>query len=297
MKGIILAGGSGTRLYPITKVITKQLLPIYDKPMIYYPLSTLMLAGISDVLLICRKEDITSFRKLLGTGSQYGIKIQYKIQENPNGIPEAFILGEEFIGDDDVCLILGDNIFYGHQLPELLAEGVSKVKNSGGAVIFGHHVSNPRDYGIVKVNKKTGKITSIEEKPKRPRSNCAVVGLYMYDNAVIQVAKKIEPSARGETEITGVNNVYLEEDKLNVLVFGRGYTWFDTGVPDSFLNASNFVQTIQKRQGLKISCIEETAHFMNFIDNVQLNNLAQEIRNEEYKEYLLDILRREECQL
>ena len=295
MKGIILAGGSGSRLYPITKAITKQLLPVYDKPMIYYPLSTLILAGITEILIICKADDLNSFKKLFGSGADLGLQIQYCVQDNPNGIPEAFLLGEEFIGDDSVCLILGDNIFYGHQLPELLAEGVALVEASGGAVIFGHHVGNPESYGIVKF-KKNGAVINLEEKPKKPKSSCAVVGLYMYDNTVIDVAKKLQPSGRGETEITDVNLAFLAINNLKLLQLGRGYAWFDTGVADSFLNASNFVQTIQKRQGLKISCIEETAHAMGLIDSPQLLNLAKGIKNKEYTEYLLEIVRRKECQ-
>lgn len=290
MKGIILAGGSGTRLYPITKVVTKQLLPVYDKPMIYYPLSTLMLAGIKDVLIICKQEDVESFRKLLGDGSFCGLNIKYEIQSEPNGIAEAFIIGEEFIGDDDVCLILGDNLFYGHRLPELLSSGVSIVKDTSKAVIFGHHVKDPKRYGIVKVNKK-GKITSIEEKPKRPKSNCAVVGLYMYDNSVVEIAKSLTPSGRGELEITAVNNAYLERGMIELITFGRGYTWFDSGLPESFLNAANYVQTIQERQGLKISCIEETAYNMGFIDTNQIVELAKTINNREYADYLLGVIK------
>jgi glucose-1-phosphate thymidylyltransferase len=293
MKGIILAGGNGSRLHPLTSVVTKQLLPVYDKPMIHYPLATLILAGIKDILIICKKGDDKLFKKLLGTGSEYGIKIQYKVQDNPNGIPEAFILGEEFIGDDSVCLALGDNIFHGHGLPELLQRGAEAVNTGGGAVIFGHHVKNPERYGIVKQGK-WGKILNIEEKPKRPKSNCAVVGLYMYDNSVIEIAKNLKPSGRGETEITDVNREYLQNKKLRLIKFGRGYSWFDTGVADALLNASNYVQAIQNRQGLKISCIEETAHYMGFIDDEQLRNLASKIKNPEYSNYLYDILNKEE---
>tara|TARA_R110000824_G_scaffold232511_1_gene420589 strand:+ start:26746 stop:27627 length:882 start_codon:yes stop_codon:yes gene_type:complete len=290
MRGMILAGGMGTRLHPVTKVVTKQLLPVYDKPMIYYPLSTLMLAGIKDILIICKPEDELLFKKLLGTGQDIGINLQYKVQFNPNGIAESFILGEDFIGDDDVCLILGDNIFYGHDLPLLLQKGVSKIENRGGAVIFGYHVNNPQDYGVVKCNKK-GRVINIEEKPKRPKTNCAAVGLYMYDNSVVEVAKTIKPSARGEVEITAVNNDYVKNKNIELVKLGRGYTWFDMGSSDSFLNASNYVQTIQKRQGLKISCIEETSYNMNFINTIQLEQVANTIKNQDYKNYLLDIIR------
>ena len=290
MKGIILAGGMGTRLHPMTKVVTKQLLPVYDKPMIYYPLSVLMLAGIKDILVICKPEDLSLFKDLLGTGESLGINLQYKAQFNPNGIAESFILGEEFIGDDDVCLILGDNIFYGHGLSPLLREGVSKVENHGGATLFGYHVENPQDYGVVKCNKK-GRVISIEEKPKKPKTNCAVVGLYMYDNSVIEIAKATQPSERGEIEITAVNNEYLKNKNIELISLGRGFTWFDMGSPDSFLNASNFVQTIQKRQGLKISCIEETAYNMNFINEKQIQQVASKIKNQNYRDYLLSIVR------
>jgi len=293
MKGIILAGGSGSRLYPITKVVTKQLLPVYDKPMIYYPLSTLMLAGIKDILIICKQEDVESFHKLLGDGSHCGLNIQYEIQDKPNGIAEAFIIGENFIGDDDVCLILGDNLFYGHRLPELLSSGVSIVKDTSKAVIFGYPVKDPKRYGIVKVNK-AGHITSIEEKPKRPKSNCAVVGLYMFDNSVVEVAKNIDASERGELEITAVNNVYLDRKMIELVTFGRGYTWFDSGLPESFLNAANYVQTIQERQGLKISCIEEAAYNMGFINKEQVEDLASQIKNKKYSDYLLSILKDKE---
>jgi len=293
VKGIILAGGNGTRLHPLTTVVTKQLLPVYDKPMIHYPLATLILAGIKEILIISKKGDDKLFRKLLGDGSKYGIKLEYKVQENPNGIPEAFILGEEFIGNDNVCLALGDNIFHGHALPELLQKGVNLVDSTGGAVIFGHHVKNPERYGIIRQGK-WGRILGIEEKPKRPKSNCAVVGLYMYSNDVINIAKKLKPSNRGETEITDVNNHYLTEKKLHLIKFGRGYSWFDTGVADSLLNASNYVQAIQNRQGLKISCIEETAHYMGFINDDQLRALAADIKNPDYSNYLYDILNKDE---
>ena len=293
MKGIILAGGMGTRLYQITKVVIKQLLPVYDKPMIYYPLSTLMLAGIRDIMLICKLTDLPLFENLLGDGSDYGLNIQYKVQDQPNGIPEAFVLGEEFIGQDNVCLILGDNIFYGHLFPDLLKKGISTVRQASGAVIFGHNVSKPQNYGIVKT-KKDNTIINIEEKPKKPKSNCAVVGLYMYDNSVVEKAKNLTPSERGETEITDINKKYLKENKLKLLNLGRGYTWFDAGIVDSFMEASNFVQTIQKRQGLKISCIEEVAYYMNFIDAKKLKKLASGIKNPEYSEYLLNLLKERE---
>ena len=293
MKGIILAGGNGSRLHPITSVVTKQLLPVYDKPMIHYPIATLILAGIKDILIICKAGDDKLFKQLLGDGSDYGISLQYKIQDNPNGIPEAFILGEDFIGTDSVCLALGDNIFHGHDLPALLQRGSDLVSSKGGGVIFGHHVGNPERYGIIKEGK-TGKILSIEEKPNKPKSNCAVVGLYMYDNSVINVAKNLQPSERGETEITDVNKEYLKNKDLRLIKFGRGYSWFDTGVADALLGASNYVQAIQKRQGLKISCIEETAHYMGLIDDEQLKKLAEDIKNPEYSNYLLSILNKEE---
>jgi len=293
LKGIILAGGNGSRLHPITSVVTKQLLPVYDKPMIHYPLATLILAGITEILIICKRGDDKLFKQLLGNGSKYGITLQYKIQDNPNGIPEAFILGEEFIGNDSVCLALGDNIFHGHGLPTLLQKGVEMIDTFGGAVIFGHHVNNPERYGIVKQGK-WGRILGIEEKPTRPKSNCAVVGLYMYDNSVIKMAKELKPSDRGETEITDLNREYLKDKKLRLIKFGRGYCWFDTGVADALLSASTYVQTIQKRQGLKISCIEETAHYMGRINNDQLRSLANEIGNPEYSQYLHNILEKDE---
>lgn len=293
MKGIILAGGNGSRLHPITSVVTKQLLPVYDKPMIHYPIATLILAGIKDILIICKAGDDKLFKQLLGDGSDYGINLQYKIQDNPNGIPEAFILGEDFIGTDSVCLALGDNIFHGHDLPALLQRGSNLINTTGGGVIFGHHVSNPERYGIVKEGK-TGRILNIEEKPKKPKSNCAVVGLYMYDNSVINISKNLQPSERGETEITEVNKEYLKNKDLRLIKFGRGYSWFDTGVADALLGASNYVQAIQKRQGLKISCIEETAHYMGLIDDEQLKKLAEDIKNPEYSNYLLGILNKEE---
>jgi len=290
MKGIILAGGMGTRLHPMTKVVTKQLLPVYDKPMIYYPLSTLMMAGIKDILIISKPADRQLFKSLLGSGEDLGINLQYKVQLNPNGIAESFLLGEDFIGNDDVCLILGDNIFYGHDLPVLLKRGVSKIESSGGAAIFGYYVNNPQDYGVVNCSKK-GRVLSIEEKPKRPKSNCAVVGLYMYDNSVIKITKNIEPSERGELEITNINNEYLKAKNIELIKFGRGYTWLDMGTPDSFLSASNFVQMMQKRQGLKIASIEEMSYNMNYINAEQLEKLANSIKNEEYRNYLLNIIK------
>ena len=290
MKGIILAGGMGTRLHPMTKVTTKQLLPVYDKPMIYYPLSTLMLAGIKEILIICKLEDVQLFKNLLGDGNNLGITLNYKVQLNPNGIAESFLLAEDFIGDDDVCLILGDNIFYGHDLPSLLKEGVSKIEADGGAVIFGYYVNNPKEYGVANCNRK-GKVTGIEEKPKRPKTNWAVVGLYMYDNSVVEETKKLEPSERGELEITAVNNQYLKNKNIELIKLGRGYTWLDMVTPDSFLNASNFVHMMQKRQGLKIASIEETSYNMDYISANDLKELASGIKNEEYKNYLLSIIK------
>jgi len=289
MKGIILAGGSGTRLYPVTNSISKQLLPIYNKPMIFYPLSTLMLSGIRDILLISTPEDIGNYELLLGDGSKYGINIEYKIQPNPNGLAEAFILGKDFIKDDDVCLILGDNIFYGKGLPKLLKNIVSKVKNSDKSVVFGYNVSNPERYGVVEFNSKN-QVVSIDEKPENPKSNYAVVGLYFYKNNVVDIAKEIKPSKRGELEITSVNNEFLRLNKLDVELMGRGFAWLDTGTHDSLLEASNFIKTIESRQGLKISCIEEIAYKYGYIDEDKIKNLGENYNNE-YGQYLLSLLK------
>jgi len=287
MKGIILAGGSGTRLYPLTRVVSKQLLPVYDKPMIYYPLSVLMLAGIKEILIISTPIDINRFIALLGDGNDLGISINYIEQPSPDGLAQAFILGEEFIGDEDVCLILGDNIFYGHGLPDLLKSSVNKALH-GIATIFGFHVSNPKDYGVVEFDS-NDMATSIEEKPQNPRSSFAVTGLYFYPNSVIETAKKVKPSSRGELEITSVNQAFLENQLLHVEILGRGFTWLDMGTHENLLEASNFIETIERRQGLKISCIEEIAYKMDFIDRVQLKKLAENLSHNEYGNYLLSL--------
>tara|TARA_R110000824_G_scaffold192331_3_gene374409 strand:- start:240 stop:1106 length:867 start_codon:yes stop_codon:yes gene_type:complete len=287
MKGIILSGGLGSRLYPITKVVTKQLLSIYNKPMIYYPLSTLMLAGIRDILIITRPDQVELYRSLFKDGSQIGINIEYEIQEDPKGIAECFIIGEDFIGGDDVCLILGDNIFYGDALPSVLR--ISKeIVSQGKSVVYGYHVKNPEEYGVVEYNRNY-RVISIEEKPKKPKSNCAAVGLYMYNNDVIEIAKTIEPSSRGELEITDINKVYLKKRRLMLEIFGRGYAWFDAGSHDSLLEASNFIQTIEKRQGLKIACLEEISYNLGYISKRQLLRLADNLGENEYSEYLYGI--------
>ncbi len=285
MKGIILAGGSGTRLYPITKAVSKQILPIYDKPMIYYPLSVLMLAGIRDILIISTPRDINFFKELLGDGDQLGLNIEYAIQEAPKGLAEAFIIGEEFIGKDHVSLVLGDNVFYGNRFPESLKRA---VENKEGATIFGYHVSNPKDFGVVEFDKDNN-VISIEEKPAEPKSNYAVPGLYFYDNEVINIAKNIKPSARGELEITSVNNEYLKRGKLKVELLGRGMAWLDTGTYRGLLDAANYVEAVQNRQGLRVSCIEEIAYRKGFIDKNQLIKLAGELSKVDYGEYLLSI--------
>ena len=285
MKGIILAGGFGTRLQPLTKVITKQLLPVYDKPMIYYPLATLMLAGIKEILLICKQEDHSLFERLFSDGSHLGLQITYKVQKEPKGIAEAFIIGEEFIGEDDVCLILGDNIFYGDDMPRLLRDGIKIVEEQDKAVIFGYHVNNPKEYGVVEYER-GGNVVGIEEKPQNPKSNCAAVGLYMYDSSVVDVAKQVKPSHRGELEITSINNVFLEEKKLKLKLMGRGYAWLDAGSADSLLDASQFIQTIESRQGLKIACIEEIAYRKRFITKDQLVDICEKMQNNSYGDYL-----------
>ena len=288
MKGIILAGGSGTRLYPVTKVASKQLMPIYDKPMVYYPLSTLMLAGIKEILVISTPEDTPKYEYLLGDGSQLGMSISYKVQPSPDGLAQAFILGDEFIGDDDVCLILGDNVFYGGQLSTRLQESVQTVESTQNAVVFGYYVNDPERYGVVEFDS-NGNAVSIEEKPKVAKSNYAVSGLYFYPNDVVTVAKEQKPSPRGELEITDVNKTYLAQGRLKVEQMGRGYAWLDTGTHDSLLEASQFVQTLEKRQGMKISCIEEIAFRMGYIDKVQLVSLGNEMANNQYGQYLLKI--------
>ncbi len=287
MKGIILAGGAGTRLHPITLALSKQLMPIYDKPMIYYPLSVLMMAGINDILIISTPEDTPSFKRLLGDGSKLGCKFSYKVQHIPNGLAQAFVLGEEFIGDDNVALILGDNIFYGTGLQGLLQENISPE----GGVVFAYHVSDPERYGVVEFDDNQ-KAISIEEKPEQPKSNFAVPGLYFYDNSVVEVAKNIKPSARGEYEITDVNRYYLEQEKLKVGILSRGTAWLDTGTFESLLQASQFVEVIENRQGLKIGCIEEIAYRMKYIDAAQLEKVAEPLLKSGYGDYLMKLIKK-----
>lgn len=285
MKGIILAGGSGTRLYPITRGVCKQLLPIYDKPMIYYPLSVLMLAGIRDILIISTPLDLPRFKDIFGSGEDLGLRFSYKEQAQPNGLAEAFIIGEEFIGTDTVSLVLGDNIFFGHGFTELLKKSVQDVHSIGGATVFGYYVNDPERYGIVEFDAK-GRVLSVEEKPKQPKSKYAITGLYFYDNEVVKIAKNIKPSWRGELEITDVNRVYLEKNKLRAELMGRGYAWLDTGTHESLLEAGEFIATIEKRQGLKLACIEEIAYTQGYIDKQRLLKAAEEHKKNSYGDYL-----------
>ena len=288
MKGIILAGGAGTRLYPLTKAISKQIMPVYDKPMIYYPLSTLMLAGIREVLIISTPRDLPVFEDLLGDGSQLGMRFAYEIQEEPRGLADAFIIGEEFIGEDAVALVLGDNIFYGQSFSNVLKQVAERTDSQPGATIFGYYVRDPREYGVVEFDA-SGTAISIEEKPQNPKSNYAVPGLYFYDNDVVEIAKNVKPSARGEIEITSVNNEYLRRGSLKVETLGRGFAWLDTGNHDMLLAAADFVSAFQKRQGLYISCIEEIAYKRGFIDKEQLKRLAEPLMKTEYGQYLMEI--------
>ena len=288
MKGIILAGGSGTRLYPLTKGVSKQLLPIYDKPMIYYPLSVLMLSNIQDILIITTPEDAAGFKTLVGDGSNFGVRISYAEQASPDGLAQAFLIGEDFIGEDDVCLVLGDNIFYGQHFSQMLHQAVENIEKDKKATIFGYYVKDPERYGVAEFDEK-GNVISLEEKPKKPKSNYAVVGLYFYPNKVIDIAKKIKPSERGELEITSVNQEFLKSNNLKVQLLGRGFAWLDTGTHDSLTEASNFVETLEKRQGLKISCLEEIAFKKGWITKEKLIEVAQPLSKNAYGQYLLDL--------
>jgi glucose-1-phosphate thymidylyltransferase len=289
MKGIILAGGSGTRLYPLTKGVSKQLLPVYDKPMIYYPLSVLMLAGIREILIISTPEDLPNFQKLLGSGADIGIQLSYKEQARPEGLAQAFTIGEAFIGNDDVCLVLGDNIFYGYGFSETLRNARKNVE-AGNSTVFGYYVNDPERYGVAEFDS-NGIVVSIEEKPARPKSNYAIVGLYFYTNEVVQIAKKITPSQRGELEITDINQAYLKSNNLRVQLLGRGFTWLDTGTHASLMEAGQFIETIEKRQGLKVACLEEIAYNMKYIDTTQLKKLAAPLKKNEYGQYLLKLVK------
>lgn len=289
MKGIILAGGSGTRLYPITRGVSKQLIPVYDKPMVYYPLSVLMLAGIREVLVITTPEDQGSFQRLLGDGSELGMRFEYVVQPSPDGLAQAFILGRDFIGDDDVCLILGDNIYYGHELGRLLQSAVANARNDNKATVFGYHVQDPQRYGVVEFDAE-GSVVGIEEKPQQPKSNFAVTGLYFYPNDVVQKAVEVKPSARGELEITTVNQMFLAEGRLMLEKMGRGYAWLDTGTHESLLEASAFIETIEKRQGLKVACLEEIAFDMGYISREQVLELARPLEKNQYGQYLLRLV-------
>lgn len=290
MKGIVLAGGSGTRLYPITKGISKQLLPIYDKPMIYYPISVLMLAGIKEILIISTPTDLPFFERILGSGKDLGIRFAYKEQPSPDGLAQAFLIGEDFIGTDDVCLVLGDNIFYGHGLTDLLSHALQNLAKEKTATVFGYWVNDPERYGVAEFNDR-GLVTSIEEKPAEPKSNYAVVGLYFYTNDIVEIAKNIKPSARGELEITTVNQEYLKQNRLKVELMGRGYAWLDTGTHESLIAAGRFIETIETRQGLKVACIEEIAYSMGYIDKEQLLKLAEPLKKNQYGQYLIDLVK------
>ena len=289
MKGIVLAGGSGTRLYPITKGVSKQLLPVYDKPMIYYPLSVLMLSGIKEILIISTPEDLSNFEKLLGDGSDIGLKLSYKEQPSPDGLAQAFIIGDEFIGNDDVCLVLGDNIFYGYGFSKVLQNAIKNL-SKGKSTVFGYHVNDPERYGVAGFDTEDN-VTSIEEKPEKPKSNYAVVGLYFYTNDVVQIAKTIKPSHRGELEITTLNQEYLKRNDLKVQLLGRGFAWLDTGTHDSLMEAGQFIETIEKRQGLKVACLEEIAYRMNYINADQVRKLAESLSKNSYGQYLLSLIK------
>ena len=290
MKGIILAGGSGTRLYPLTIAVSKQLMPVYDKPMIYYPLSVLMLSGIREILIITTREDADAFHRLLGDGSQFGVQLSYAVQPSPDGLAQAFIIGEDFIGEDDVCLILGDNIFYGQSFSQMLSQAVTNVKEERKATVFGYYVKGPERYGVAGFDPE-GNVLSIEEKPKEPKSNYAIVGLYFYPNKVVEIAKKIKPSQRGELEITSVNQEFLSSKELKVQLLGRGFAWLDTGTHDSLTEATNFVETLEKRQGLKISCLEEIAYHRGWISKEQVTKVGQELSKNGYGQYLLELVK------